>query len=159
MKYAVVIMILWTAFPINQAQSKEEAVLDYNYGVQQAKIESQSVFPRNSNFGLQGKYAESWVEYKKEAMYHRLVNLWTQYIFSILIFAIVMGMVLFGIVMSYKQFKIDFGSATKVTTIKFGRYGVEVSTSVTGIVILFMALAFFYLYVVSVFPITEIGTS
>lgn len=144
-----------------QSWSREPSPPDYNrfdarysmQDTQDTRVDALRELPEK----LRKQYVEALIEYNKKAMQHRLTTLWTQYVSSIIIFVIVVGIVLFGAIMSYKQFKSGFDVSARTTTIRFGQYGVEVSTSVTGIVILVISLAFFYLYIAAVFPITEIG--
>lgn len=151
------VLILWALSPA-QAQSNESP-LDYNRfseptgmqsGLQQEVIQSLSD-------DLEKQFGEAWVEYNRRSMKHRLTSLWTQYALSLLIFILVVAIVSFGIAMSYKQFSKSEKDADKTTTIKFGQYGVEVSTSITGVVVLLISLIFFYLYLAVVFPIREIA--
>ena len=92
-------------------------------------------------------------------MEHRLTVLWTQYFLSLFIFAVVTAIVTFGIWTSYMHFRSGNEDPSRVTTIKIGHYGVEISTTVTGIVILLISLFFFYLFVARVFPVTEVVAS
>lgn len=108
---------------------------------------------------LRRRMGEDYVEYMREASEHRLVTLWTQYVSSIIILVIVLGIVFFGIMMSYKQFKQSIDKPAKTTTVKIGQHGIEVSTSIIGIVILLISLVFFYLYLKEVYPISEIGAT
>ena len=159
-----IVLVMAVFCPI-ESQAEESSPLDYNrFDDRYSLKHTQDVFQsdgimRNLPDELKKQYEEALVKYKREAMQHRLVTLWTQYLSSIVILVIVMGIVIFGIMMSYKQFKKDLGASERTTTIKFGQYGVEVSTSVIGVVILLISLVFFYLYIVAVFPITEIGAS
>lgn len=73
----------------------------------------------------------------------------------------VMLMVSLGLLFSGIQFGIALRSAkhrtlSQPTTLKASAEGFEITTSVLGIVILAISLAFFYLYLVHVFPIVVI---
>jgi uncharacterized BrkB/YihY/UPF0761 family membrane protein len=73
---------------------------------------------------------------------------------SIAIFILVVVIVISGILLSYVQLKKGLASETKVS-IKDGT--LDVSSSIVGFLILFLSLAFFYLYLREVYPIHEIG--
>ena len=89
-----------------------------------------------------------WVlAYRKAAFQAHLVE-------SRIIFATVLLMVCFGLYLSYIQFK---QSNQSEGSIKLGTGGIEVTSSVLGVLILFFSIGFFYLYLVHVFPMREIG--
>lgn len=150
-------LALWT---LSSAPSySEESPLDYSKFSQPTVMKSglqKEVF-RSLPDDLEKQLGQAWVEYNGRAMKHRLTSLWTQYALSLLIFAFVVAIVFFGLAMSYKQFNKSDKGRDETTTIKFGQYGVEVSTSITGVVVLLISLVFFYLYLAVVFPIREIG--
>ena len=91
---------------------------------------------------------------------------------TILIFWMVMIIVAFGLVFSAIQFYISMLTArskvknpsgkedsvngnTNPTSVKISLSGLEVNSSVLGIIILIISLAFFYLYLIYVYPIRE----
>ena len=78
---------------------------------------------------------------------------------SRVIFFLVMGIILSGIILAFIQFKIglDEDKEPQPTQIKFGQTGVEISSSVMGILILVISLAFFYLYLTKVYELTVMG--
>lgn len=73
---------------------------------------------------------------------------------SKLIFITVIILVMAGIVFSGLQFK--RGTSDSKTEFEFSRHGFKVSSSILGVIILVISLAFFYLYLVYVYPIQEI---
>lgn len=105
---------------------------------------------------LTKKYIEAQIEYDMATMKHRLWTFWTQYIMSIVIFVTVIGVVSFGMKMSYAQFKESSKDPSNITKLKIGPYGLEVSTSVVGVIVLVISAFFFYLYILAVFPISEV---
>ena len=58
-------------------------------------------------------------------------------------------------VMQKSQERIEPKGETDTTTLKISAKGLEVNSSVLGIIILVLSLAFFYLYLIYVYPVTE----
>ncbi len=106
---------------------------------------------------------------------NRKVFQW-QYISSILIFFLVMIIVLIGLYLSYLQFKM----ATKIFTappspdkpdnsagyvdmmkadLELGKDGIKINTAVVGLIILTLSLAFLFLYLKYVYPISIVKTA
>jgi hypothetical protein len=83
-----------------------------------------------------------------------------QYWSSKVIFWVVLVLVGAGLVFSALQFYLGFklGSRQGVaTTFKASLQGVEVSSSVLGLIVLTISIVFFYLYLKYVYPITNVG--
>jgi len=132
------------------------------------------------------KWREHETEYQGWRLgYTKHVFLW-HFCTSIAIFFLVSGIVLFGLWLSYLQFRKDFvgahkpgdvdterpqqitggpvpaeghesdqsGSATH-SSLKVGLHGIEVSSSIIGLLILVLSLAFFYLYLSNVYPVFD----
>ena len=106
---------------------------------------------------------------------NRKVFQW-QYISSILIFFLVVIIVLIGLYLSYLQFKM----ATKTLTLpppagkpdnsagyvdmmkadlELGKDGIKINTAVIGLIILALSLAFLFLYLKYVYPISIVKTA
>jgi hypothetical protein len=121
----------------------------------------------------------AYYRYRESGYLHRRAVFDWQLFSSKVIFYIVIALVLLGVYFSWLQFMAEHRRATKpppgpgpeteagqkgeeaprrglFTTFKAGSGGLEVSSSVLGIVILVISLAFFYLYLTHVYPITEI---
>ena len=86
-----------------------------------------------------------------------------QQITGSLIFALVTLLVLAGLAFSVIQFRIALKSINKrsahslnVTSFKASLTGIEVSSSILGIIILALSLAFFYLYLTNVYPLVSL---
>lgn len=75
-----------------------------------------------------------------------------------IIFGVVVALVVAGIIFAGLQFYLAWrgGDTPEATEMQISREGLQVSSSVLGIVILVISLAFFYLYLVYVYPIQEI---
>lgn len=92
----------------------------------------------------------------------------TQHWVTIAIFFIVSTLVLGGFYLSYLQFKSDSvrekdSTGDAKTSIELSKSGIKFSSSVIGLVVLFMSFMFFYLYVKEVYtikthPITPVTT-
>ena len=98
-------------------------------------------------------------DYKIEGFGHRARVFRWQFYSSIAIFAVVVFLVLVGLYFSWLQFKRDVGvpgSEAAETTLDVSAKGIKVQSSVLGVIILVISLAFFYLYLVYVYPIQEI---
>jgi hypothetical protein len=68
-------------------------------------------------------------------------------------FGVTMAIIAAGIVFSGAQLFVGL----KWPETKFSFLGLEISSSVVGLVILAMSLTFFYLYLVHVYPIQQVG--
>lgn len=82
----------------------------------------------------------------------------TQHWMTIVIFFIVSFLVLGGFYLSYLQFKSDTireidSAGDAKTSIELSKSGIKFSSSVIGLVVLFMSFMFFYLYVKEVYTI------
>lgn len=88
-----------------------------------------------------------------------------QHIKSIIIFIIVLIIVLTGLYFSFIQFKHSVNKDFKnlnpeeKTNLKIGVSNIEITSSVIGLFILIISLAFFYLYLKEVYPIEILPSS
>lgn len=81
-----------------------------------------------------------------------------QLIYDPIILVVVIVIVFSGIYLSYLQVKRDLGAnSAQESSIEITRDGVKVSSSVIGLLILVISLAFFYLYLTQVYTIRELG--
>lgn len=114
------------------------------------------------------KYEKSAYTYYMESLDNRRkVFGWTHFS-SVVIFWMVTIIVLFGLIFSTIQFRISMLNAQKKaasnlatedestkTGLKISMSGLEVNSSVLGIIILVISLAFFYLYLIYIYPVKE----
>jgi hypothetical protein len=119
---------------------------------------------------VQGYYG-----YRSEAFRHRSRIFYWQFLSSQAIFVVVVVIVFIGLYFSWIQFRADLragstrrrrpeteaevetGSAPPgVTTFEAGAGGIKVSSPVLGVIILTLSLAFFYLYLRYVYPVTDV---
>ncbi len=101
--------------------------------------------------------------YYETGLAHRTRVFSWQHLSTRIIFFIVVGLVLVGIYFAWMQFRRDMvtgrqGSDVTNTAheIELSASGIKVRSSVLGVIILALSLGFFYLYLVYVFPISEI---
>ena len=81
-----------------------------------------------------------------------------QLIYDPIILIVVIVIVFSGIYLSYLQVKRDLGTnSAQDSSIEITRDGVKVRSAVIGLLILFISLAFFYLYLTQVYTIRELG--
>lgn len=88
-----------------------------------------------------------------------------QFILSLILLCMVIAIVIVGLYFSYIQFTKSFkkdnqdseNQDIKETTIRIGQGEIEISSSVIGLIILTLSLAFFYLYITNIFPFQELG--
>ena len=106
-------------------------------------------FNKETSFPLALEKYDIW------SLSHRKATLQAQFIKDNILFFVVLTVVSFGLYLSYVQFKKGNQSEGNL---KLGPAGIEVTSSVLGILILAFSIGFLYLYLVHVFPIVEIGT-
>ncbi|WP_158768590.1 hypothetical protein [Paraglaciecola sp. L1A13] len=111
-----------------------------------------------------------WESYKSSFNYYKIghehrakVFAW-QHFSARIIFFVVLALVAIGIYFAWVQFRLDIkpnnGSVgtgqEKEHRVELSTSGIKVSSPVLGVIILVLSLAFFYLYLVFVYPIAEI---
>lgn len=99
--------------------------------------------------------------YRVSGLQHRSRVFQWQLLSSKIIFLVVLALVASGIVFAALQFRAGLARATAsapeaATEIDLSPTSVKVSSPVLGVIILIISLAFFYLYLVYVYPISEI---
>lgn len=100
-------------------------------------------------------YAVGYFENLLVGLDHRERVFEWQHNSSIAIFYVVIGIVLIGLYFSWMQFHRAKGEVGE-TTVEASKDGFKVSSPVLGVIILLLSLAFFYLYLVHVYPISEV---
>ena len=101
---------------------------------------------------------QRYYEYLFSGFEHRQRVFEWQLISSKVIFGVVLVLVFAGMYFAAVQFHIALHEKVKgePTQLEASLSGIKVSSSVLGVIILVISLAFFYLYLVHVYPITEI---
>lgn len=113
---------------------------------------------------------QAYFNYRVHGFDHRLRVFEWQLLSSRIIFVVVILLVLMGVYFSGVQFQRGLRDAAAraasstdaattdepVTEIEASMQGIKVSSSTLGVIILVISLAFFYLYLVFVYPIKEI---
>lgn len=137
-------------------------------------------------FSTNQKTLELISKHEEWSLNHRKQVLNYQHVSSIVIFVVVLIIIGFGLFLSYMQFRKssqlgeqpdkgsaaaaqsidnnnkDSGSGTispTLTSISISKDGIQIDSSVIGILILFISLGFFYLYLTTVYPIDEIESA
>lgn len=103
--------------------------------------------------------AREYYVYKVQGYRHRRRVFEWQLLSERIIFVAVLVVVLAGIYFAAVQFHVGLrrrGAAPAVTEISASAEGIKVSSPILGVIILTLSLAFFYLYLIYVYPISEI---
>ncbi len=103
----------------------------------------------------------SYYQYRIDGYRHRQEVFRWQLLSSRIIFVMVIFLVLVGLYFSWLQFRSALNAeptsaSSQETTFEASASGLKVSSPVLGVIILAISLAFFYLYLVHVYPIEEI---
>jgi hypothetical protein len=102
--------------------------------------------------------------YYESGLTHRQRVFWWQHTSGRIIFFVVLGLVVAGVYFAWVQFRHDLlrsdtaqgGGAAQEHEVELSTSGLKVSSPVLGVIILALSLAFFYLYLIYVYPIVEI---
>jgi len=107
----------------------------------------------------------AYFDYYESGFGHRKTVFWWQHVSSVVIFVVVLALVAIGVFFAWLQFRRDLRAphalaagetAPAVHQLELGQTGLKVSSPVLGVIILVISLAFFYLYLVYVYPIGEL---
>jgi hypothetical protein len=168
------LLIVWLAAPQVRAQEGGEggdqpAASDRIETMQRALEGDASLVPQivpadlldaESTASMQ-RALTGYYEYRAEGYRHRQRVFGWQLVSSQIIFALVAFLVLAGVYFSWLQFSASLkggkqaGEAPAETSFEASPTGFKVSSPVLGVIILAISLAFFYLYLVHVYPITD----
>lgn len=108
---------------------------------------------------------QSYYDYRKRGYEHRLSVFWWQSLSTQIIFYIVLGLVFAGIYFAAIQFHVGLRRRRDVdessahpgeTEISLSLGEFKVRSPVLGVIILTISLAFFYLYLVHVYPVRNV---
>ncbi len=101
----------------------------------------------------------AYYEYRRDQFEHRLNVFKWQYNSSRTIFVVVVLIVVVGLYFSWMQFHdaLKRGKDLPATEFDASAKSFKVSSPILGVIILLLSLVFFYLYLVHVYPITEVG--
>ncbi|MDX2419248.1 MAG: hypothetical protein QNK19_17450 [Xanthomonadales bacterium] len=106
---------------------------------------------------------QAYYDYRTSGMKHRSRVFGWQLFSARLIFGVVIFLVFAGIVFAWIQFKSGLdtkgsegATGEAATEIEASVKGIKVSSPVLGVIILVISLAFFYLYLLHVYPIEDI---
>lgn len=106
----------------------------------------------------------AYFSYYEAGFEHRRDVFWWQHVSTRIIFAVVLMLVAAGIYFAWVQFQLDVRRSAESgeaehrddTELELATSGIKVRSSVLGVIILALSLVFFYLYLVHVYPITEL---
>jgi hypothetical protein len=104
---------------------------------------------------------KAYYDYRVSGYQHRQRVFAWQLLSSRIIFVVVIFLVLVGVYFSWLQFRAAMRPGTPFsdkpvdTTFEASTTGFKVSSPVLGVIILALSLAFFYLYLLYVYPITD----
>lgn len=107
----------------------------------------------------QAALREYYIYLQKGTEHRQRVFAWQHYS-SIVIFAVVIALVVAGVYFAAVQFhyglRNGISGGVGTTELEANKDGLKISSPVLGVIILLLSLAFFYLYLVFVYPIQEI---
>lgn len=129
-------------------KAQNEAWKAYYHAVERENVMAASVFDATA-------IHDNWALANRRSIIER------QHTTGIVIFALVLLLVLSGLLFSALQFRIALKSIKKKgvtpdTSFKASLAGIEVSSSILGVIILALSIVFFYLYLINVFPIVTL---
>lgn len=109
----------------------------------------------------QNAYFESlrnFYRYRQDGYRHRNRVFQWQLVSSVIIFFLVVALVVIGVYFAWLQFRyqIEKGFEAEATKLELSGASLKVSSSVLGVIILSLSLAFFYLYLRHVYPIQNV---
>ena len=94
-------------------------------------------------------------EYNKATFKHNRQLYQFQFVTSIIIFIITVFIIILGLWLSWLQFaKKSFEQKEANSSLEVGLTGIKINSDILGLLILIISLAFFYLYLKTVYPIT-----
>lgn len=174
MKYLLTILILISSFSTKAQDadtindfSEFDELLDEQVSNDSVSIDSLGYLLEAVQFEKLKYEKLAYTYYMESLDNRRRVFSWTHFS-SVVIFWMVTIIVLFGLIFSTIQFRISMLNAQKKaasnlatedestkTGLKISMSGLEVNSSVLGIIILVISLAFFYLYLIYIYPVKE----
>lgn len=86
---------------------------------------------------------------------HKIWSLWGQYIATWIVLLLVIGIVIVGLLMSWKQMVKDIAAGTTSdNTFELGKDGLKIRSPVIGLIIFIASIYFFSVYVDKIYTIT-----
>lgn len=122
------------------------------FGMSNIEFDEQTRMEFNRSMQEFYAYRSSGYEHRRQVFKWQLYS--SKIIFYVVIFLVTIGLFFSG-VQFYAAYKNNFTNE-KVTELSASTSGIKVSSSVLGVIILVLSLLFFYLYLVYVYPISEI---
>lgn len=172
MRILALLMLLAGCLAVTPAAAQEDAAEPDLSRIEQLRaldesdpggLEPQTVSPDvlgEAGAAAQREAFAAYYRYRINGYEHRQRVFRWQLLSSRIIFVMVILLVSIGLYFSWLQFRsaLKSGAAdsAKETTFEASTTGLKISSPVLGVIILAISLAFFYLYLVHVYPITEI---
>ncbi|MCU0430004.1 MAG: hypothetical protein MUF42_08525 [Cytophagaceae bacterium] len=151
----IIFQSAWAQDPMKEFDSTIAKSMDSSL-LREAEVDKSFQKARISQYEFE---AARYQYYKDSLQSTRKVFDW-QYISSIILFFTVIVIVFTGILFAAIQFRKSMKSSTEAAKesneVELSLKGVKVNSSVLGVVILVISLAFFYLYLIYVYPISEV---
>lgn len=139
------------AAPVDSSVEKSyaQAMVAYYHALERKNIADANAF-------------DSLASYNNWALKNRIKVIEKQQVFAKFIFVLVIIVVLSGLVFSALQFRNALKHSNKKntvsdTTVKASLAGIEVSSSILGVIILTLSIVFFYLYLTRVYPVVLVN--
>jgi hypothetical protein len=137
--------------------------LDFDKAAKNAARASKPATPPSEGEQRQLKLSEQYygarLNYDIGALEHAANVFRWQLLSSKVIFAVCILVLVSGLGLSFMQFKAGFGENQPApTTLKVGAAGLEITSSLIGLLILAVSLVFFYGYLRYVYPIQQLST-
>jgi hypothetical protein len=161
------VIVMGTGATKAQAQAEPTLAAQQEAQAQVQSIESSKLAVAQMN--MQKKLDELRLARAEKEDGHAMLCLYIQTVEGVIVFVLVMLMTSAGVYMSYTQFRKGFSqfipdkgaaptpaSPDVLTTLKITLTGVEISSSIIGLLVLAVSLAFFFLYLDRVYPIQRL---
>ncbi|NER80453.1 MAG: hypothetical protein F6K42_12925 [Leptolyngbya sp. SIO1D8] len=130
------------SLPVQDGNNSEVSIIQKEYEIETIRAEIEAMKFQRMSF-VNAERVMAW-----------------HFMSSIIIFFVVLTIIGIGLYFSYLQFKLSViqrKDKISPSTLKIGRDGFEISSSIIGLLILIISLAFFYLYLENVYPIRVIS--
>lgn len=145
----------WTPAVFAQTNTPRTAPIDFSEAREEATRGSTSIAAIAAGSNDDSRVGRAQADYVVWSLEYRRSSFEWQYWSTIVIFLGIMAIIFSGLYFSYMQFRSARNAQTQ-TSVKLGKDGLEISSPVIGLLILFISMGFFYLYLANVYPITEV---
>jgi hypothetical protein len=161
--FAAIVAVFLSTLPLSADEQGDslldeiEAVVEASEAASEDGAVPQGFVPDEATMAALQASIRAHYEYRTQGYDHRSRTFEWQYRSSQIIFGVVIGIVLIGLYFSWLQFHAEGMKGTGLSTsLEGSKDGFKISSPVLGVIILVLSLAFFYLYLVHVYPISEV---